>query len=140
MASLPLVFAFVAHVRRPPSLRRVRGRFLPGPRARWPFSCQLAGQFSGPSSRTSADQLVDRLGQVLPFGRRGPDQPHAVRLDAHRSQHVLEHREAAHGLVVLLDVVAFAGVAAGDQHAVGPEGQGLEHEGRDRPARCTSRG
>ena len=45
-------------------------------------------------------------------------------------RHVAEHGVSAHGLVVLLDVVALAGVAAGDQHAVGPEGQGLQHERR----------
>ena len=70
------------------------------------------------------DQLVDRLGQLLAFGGRGPDQPHAVRLDAHRLQRVLEHVEAPHGLVVLLDVVALAGMAAGDHHAVGAQRPG----------------
>ena len=33
-------------------------------------------------------EAVDRLGQVLPFGRRGPDQPQPVGLDPHLLQEV----------------------------------------------------
>ena len=48
---------------------------------------------------------------------------------------MLEHGVAPHGLVVLLDVVALARMAAGDHHAVGAQGQGLEDErGIDPPA------
>ncbi len=97
--------------------------------SRPPSSCQLAGHFSGPSRRTSSTSLSMRFGQSLPFGGRGPNQLHAIRLDAHGRERVLEHGEAAHGLVVLLDVMALAGVAAGDHHAVGAVGQGLEDEG-----------
>ena len=108
--------------------------------SRWPSSCQLPGHCSGPEPADVVDQLVDGLGQPLPLGGRGPDQLHAVRLDAHCRERVLEHGEAPHGLVVLLDVVALAGMAAGDHHAVGAVGQGLEDERADRPVRCTSRG
>ena len=103
--------------------------------SRSPFSCQLAGQLSGPSRFTSSTSLVMASASRWPFGGRGPDQLHAVRLDAHRRQRVLHHGEAPHGLVVLLDVVALARMAAGDHHAVGAVGQGLEDERRiDPPA------
>ena len=98
------------------------------PPASWPASC------SGPSRRTSSTSLSIALGQPLPFGGRGPNQLHALGLDAHRPERVLEHGVAAHGLVVLLDVVALAGMAAGDHHAVGAVGQGLEDEGGIDPA------
>ncbi len=37
------------------------------------------------------DQAVDRLGQLLPFGGRGPHEPDAIGLDAQRGERVLEH-------------------------------------------------
>ena len=98
-------------------------------RASWQWvCCQLAGQRSGPSLRNVLDQPVDRLGQLLALGRRGPHQPQAIRLQAQGGQRVLEHVIAPHGLVVLREIVAFAGVAAGDEHAVGPARQGIEDE------------
>ena len=123
----------------PPSLLRVPWRCSPGP----PGGGRLrpvGRPVERPELADVLDQPVDRLGQLLAFGGRGPDQPDAVRLDAQCRKRVLEHGVAAHGLVVLLDVVAFAGMAAGDQHAVGAPGPGPSDEARDRPARCTSRG
>ena len=43
-------------------------------------------------------------------------------------QHPLQQAEAAQGLVVAFLVVAVAGVAAADEHAVGALGEGLQDE------------
>ena len=96
--------------------------------ARWPFSCQLADQFRGPSFRTSSTKRSIDSARCWPFGRRGPDQPQTIALDPHLLEEVAEHRVPANRLVVLLDIVAVARMAAGDHHAIGPQGKGLEHE------------
>ncbi len=86
----------------------------------------------GPAQRTECldigDQTVDRFRQLLSFGGGGPDQLHAFLFDAHRFQRVLQHVEASHRLVVLFNVMAFAGVAACDHHAVGSQRESLEYE------------
>ena len=92
----------------------------------------------GPLQRAEGADLlhhvVDRVGQDLPLGGGGPLQAHPRVLDAHGGERVLEQLEAADRLVVLDEVVALAGVAAGHHHAVGAPGQGLEDEGGVHPA------
>ena len=51
-------------------------------------------------------------------------------------QHPPEHLEPAQRLVVALDVMAIARMAAADEHAVGAFGEGLEDELRVHAARA----
>ena len=48
--------------------------------------------------------------------------------DAHVLEHPLQHLEAAEHLVVAFDVVAVAGMAAADEHAVSAPGQRIQDE------------
>ena len=67
----------------------------------------------------------DLAGQADAFRGAGPDELEPRRLDAERFDGAGQQLEAAQGLVVLLDVVALARVAAADQTASAPSAKAL---------------
>ena len=96
-------------------------------------SANFCGHAQRPELLDLPDHLVDHPLDLLAFGGGNPFQAHALLLDAHVLEHPLQHLEAAEHLVVALDVVAVAGMAAADEHAVGAFGQRIEDELRVHP-------
>ena len=90
----------------------------------------------GPSSCTPAHELGDHLLPALALGGRDPGPLEALLGDAQVVDHPLEQLELAPGVVVAFGVVAVAGVAAADEHAVGALLERLEGEQRVDAARA----
>ena len=60
------------------------------------------------------DKYADLFGEVGAFGSAGPHQFDALGFNTHVGDGALEQFDTAQGLVVLLKVMAFAGMAAGE--------------------------
>ena len=94
----------------------------------------------GPVERSQGSYFLghpgDLVGQADALGGAGPHELEPPRLDAEGLDRALQQLEAAQGLVVLLDVVAFAGMAAAHENRVGAFGEGLEHERGIQPTRA----
>jgi plasmid stability protein len=80
--------------------------------------------------------FVDDGFDLVALGGGNPLEAHALLLDAQVLEHALEQLKAAEHLVVALDVMAVARMAAADQHAVGALGEGVEDELRIDAARA----
>jgi hypothetical protein len=82
-------------------------------------------------------EIVDAVGEVgdhvlpaLTFGSGDPGVLEAVGIDAEHGQELLEHFQAAAGIIVTSGVVAVARMATRDQNAVSTIDECLEHEER----------
>jgi len=73
-------------------------------------------------------ELGDDLFEPTAFGSRYPLQPKAFWIYAHPLKHHFRERDASQALVITLDIVAVARMAAADEHSVGAVFQRGEDE------------
>ena len=78
----------------------------------------------------------DHLLPLLPFGGRNPGEVNPPQVEAQRVQQFAEQNPAAAGVVVAGRVVAIARMAAGDQHGVGANLEGLDDQVEVDPPRA----
>ena len=84
----------------------------------------------GPSSRTRSVSAGDHLHPFAPFGGGDPGELQAREVDADEFEQLAKGGEAAPGVEVAGHVVAVPGMAARDQHPVGPLLEGAQDEDR----------
>ena len=88
------------------------------------------GVVERPEGAECLGHLAYRRREALALGGARPGDPEARGLDAGLLERADEHRVARGGAEVPVEVVAVAGVAARDEHAVRALAERLEHEGR----------